>query len=110
MSDLKVFNDPENYRAMSVPHASRDEVNEALTKFYEAVRAARNECRIADVTMVITTPVMYPDGESRVLLSFHLGDGNNRESMLAYAFGNAQADRRAQINKLLSGDQKSLDI
>lgn len=97
-------NDPDHYRKMSVPFENADAANEALRGFYEEVSELRKKHRITDVSVVVSVEVKYPDGgEGMAQSTLHLGDSLKREGMLAYAFGQAQAENREMINKLLAG-------
>lgn len=97
-------NNPETYRAMSEPFLTPEEANAALQAFIEDVRAARLKHHIADVTLVAQSNLLYADGnEARALSHVHIGAVQESEGMLARALGEAQAERREAINKLLAG-------
>lgn len=96
--------DPENYHKMSEPHESSDKANEALKLFYDKVSEARNECKMADVLIVVKDSVKYSDGKiGGFLHQMQFGNQSNGVSMAAYAYGQLQYEEKELINKLLSG-------
>lgn len=97
-------NSRQRYRTLLEPHASKDEANEALAKFYEAVDALRDTYKIPDVVVVAGISVTYPDGrEGQPLSAAQFGDVDRSEILAAYALGRFQAERREQVNKLAAG-------
>ncbi len=97
-------NSRQRYRTLSEPHASREAANEALAKFYEAVDALRDAYKIPDVVVVAGISVVYPDGnEGQPFSAAQFGDIDRSEILTAYALGRFQAERREQVNKLVTG-------
>ncbi len=102
---------PALYRKMSEPHPSPEAANAALTKFIKLVEAARKECQICDVSIVVAMNTMYPrseeDGvipEGRAQLAYHIGASVNMLPMLAYAYGEAAAENRELVNRMVAGN------
>jgi hypothetical protein len=92
------------YAEMCVPHDGADATNAAIDAFYADVNAARRKHRISDVSIVVRAFCKYEDdGPVPVLTSAHVGNPDNEESMLAFAFGGAKAARRQRINILADG-------
>lgn len=97
------FVDPDNYRKLCEPFASVDEANENVTAFWDAFYELRNKYRLADVTVVARINVVHASGdEGDAVLTMHAGDSLRKEPMLAYAFGEAQAEREEQTAKLMA--------
>ena len=99
---MNTINDPENYRKLLEPFATPEAANIALIAFYDEVRAARNKHRIPDVLVVASMNVAYDSGEGRAISRKYDGDISREESMAAYAYGAAGAERREKHNLLLA--------
>ncbi len=103
-------NNPALYRKMSEPHPSPEAANTALNKFLKLVEAAREECQICDVSMVIAMNTLYPlsvedNGvpEGRAQIMYHIGASVHQLPMLAYGYGEASAENRELVAKLSNG-------
>ena len=98
-------NDPENYRALSAPRKP-DEVNASIKAFLDEVAKLRKVHRLADVAVVIQTPVDYETGEGLGFTSSHMGALQEGEAMLARALGAAAAERREFINQAVASGRR----
>jgi len=97
------ISDPANYRKLSEPFASAAEANAAIQAFWSEFYELRNKHRIADAMVVVQTSYVADDGGEAVgVMSMHAGDWIHRESMAAFAYGQAVSDRQQQIGKMLS--------
>lgn len=98
--------DPANYRKMSEPFENPDKCNEALEAFNNEVGELRKKYNIRDVVVVCKGNVLYPEkgegNEAQYMLHFNYGNILEVESMLAHAFGKAQAEQRELINTALA--------
>lgn len=90
-------NDPATYRRLSVPFPTVEASNEALTAFFEEVRAARERHRIPDVIVLAEISVMIDGEEVRGSAHAHNGDSSRILPMLAREFGAAQQRHEEQI-------------
>lgn len=93
------------YNELNVPYENRDIANEMLHKFWDEIDELRTKYKVPDVVIVVKASCNcgdeHPDiGEFIHVMSY--GNSLNQEPMLAYAFGTAQAERRAMINKILA--------
>jgi hypothetical protein len=94
---------PSLFREMSEPHESREAMDAAADKFFELVTAARKECRIKNVAMVVEV-VHVSDGEEREGYGvLRLGDGSASEAMFAYGYGVSKTQREELMGALLKG-------
>lgn len=94
---------PALYRQLSEPFAGADAANDAIAAFFADVRAAREKHRIADVQVVVSVAIDYGEHQGQAVTSHGLGDSLRAESMLAWALGKEQTERRASIARLLAG-------
>lgn len=107
MKQGETINDPANYAKMSEPFESKDKANQALQAFADEVSAARKRHGIANVIIIIKDSCLY-DGEPGDFLNLmQLGSSQEHEAMAAYAFGAIQAERRANINRILRDASKT---
>lgn len=98
----KTFISPDNYRELSKPFKSQEEADAAIHAFWDELYELRNKHRIPDLTVVLCANVKPEDeDEGTVMLESHMGDELKRETMLAWAFGRAQADRQGNIARLI---------
>lgn len=87
---MTTVHDPENYRKMCEPHATEEEANEAVQKFYEAVRKARQKYRIADVEIIVRVKARPSEENEKTGMFFssaHFGSLLERVGMCAWAHG-----------------------
>ena len=109
MSEELFEQNPARYRELSEPFKNAEEANKAIQAFYEEVKAARIKHRIKDVHLVMGIGGLNASGtEGEMILSAHIGSEDRQESMLAYAFGVAQAERQQRIAEFLAGSIKKL--
>jgi hypothetical protein len=94
--------DPEKYRLLSAARTP-DEVNAALTAFFEEMGALREKHGIPDVVTICGVNAQYESGIGNAVIWSHYGDSTRAESLLAWAFGQAQVERLELINRLASG-------
>lgn len=99
---------PKNYRKMSEPFPDADTANQVLSDFFTELSELREKYRVADVLCIVAVNVQYDETEGRALTYFHAGDELNTESLAAYGYGRAQAERREVVNQLLSGKTAKL--
>jgi class 3 adenylate cyclase len=101
---VKSHSDPEKYRRLSAPR-SVEETNKAINDFFDELGAIREKHGMADVTCVIGVKVQHTEKVGDAVTLCHYGDSTNQERLLAWALGQAQAERRELINSLLSGEK-----
>jgi hypothetical protein len=97
------------YRELSQPFESVEKVNEAVEAFMGELRALREKHKIQDVHIVIAGTCLGADVDEEGkreefpwMLTAHHGDQLKAESMAAYAFGRAAADRQEFVGKQTS--------
>lgn len=102
----KSKSDPANYRKMSEPFKTAEEVNDALTGFYEAVEEARKQFRIADVHVIVKANYITSSGsEAAGMTNAHYGNTLESAPMCAWALGQAQAEFEEIIGTRLKKGQ-----
>jgi hypothetical protein len=99
-------NDPEKYRRLSAPR-SADETNAALEAFFKDLGDLREKHGLPDVITVVGVNVQYDSGVGNAVSWSQYGAAQKAETLLAYAFGQAQAERRELVNRLTSGKKLS---
>ena len=97
-------NNPARYRRMCEPHESLDAANAAVQKFWEAVEKAREEYRIADVTVL--AEVVYGEDEARAQADLHLGSSLQRLPMIARAYGQVREAYDQMVTRIVEGARK----
>lgn len=96
--------DLERYREMSAPHASMAEFADAVSAFGDVVEQARVDNKLADVLVVIRSPVVAADGTvGAVMTTWHIGDSLLSAHLAAYAYGQAEQEQKEVLAKLLAG-------
>lgn len=104
----KIKHDPENYHKMSEPFESKEAISTALTAFNDELSELRKKYKIADILVTIQDSIKYEDGNiGQVMLTLSFGNSLNIPVLAAYAHGQAQAESREHINKLLSGQKQT---
>jgi hypothetical protein len=98
----RVEQNPERYRTLSAARKP-DETNAALEAFFTDLGALREKHGFPDVVAVIGMNVEYESGIGSACTWHQYGDSLKAETLLAYAFGQAQAERRELVNRLTSG-------
>ena len=92
------------YRRLNVPFTDATAANTAIEKFRKEVSALREKYAIPDVYTILAVTYISDDGEeARAITLQSLGDAMYSESMVAFALGQEQANRRQYINKLIAG-------
>jgi hypothetical protein len=100
---LKNSSNPKLYGQMCEPFENQAEANEALTAFFEDVKAAREKHGITDVHLILSGYTAGgEDDPGAWLTSAHIGSPREAEAMCAWALGKAQEERRAMIADFLS--------
>ena len=94
-----------NYRKMSEPFADVGQANDAVIKFFELVEAARNECRVMDVHVIVKIAMMHDGEEGRAMTSAHFGNTLEAAGMCGWGLAEAQAELNAAIGKNVAGKQ-----
>ena len=111
--ETKTLFAPANYQEMSQPFPDLDAANVAINGFWDDFYALRNKYRLADVHVVIRVPVACTEGDHapHAMITMHAGDSMHAESMCAYAFGQASAERQAAILSVIAnaGSKIKLD-
>jgi hypothetical protein len=92
--------DPKMYREMCEPHGSLFDGNTALEKFFALVKAARQECRIADVHVLAVIRYADGDDEAEGMGRVHYGDSLRALPLLAEAYGTERANFDAMLSKV----------
>lgn len=88
---------PEEYRHLSQPFLSEQDVDRALGDFYRDLKKLRTKYRIPDIS--ISVMVQY---ENRSFISsIHWGDPLRAEPMLTYALGKVRAAKDDFLRSLL---------
>jgi hypothetical protein len=102
--------DPEKYRRLSAPR-SADETNKALEAFFEEMGTVREKHGIPNVVLVASVMVQYADGNvgEAVTMSSY-GDSLKIVPLLAYGLGQARAEDREMVAKLIAGEGKGKAI
>lgn len=92
--------DPANYHRCAEPRP-RDEVARNVQQFFDRVSDLRNELRLADVYVMVNTPVLVPAEEGggvvTVHSSTHYGSAMNAAPMTAFAAG----QERQRLDRLM---------
>lgn len=96
--------DPEKYRRLSAPR-SPDETNAAINAFFEELGALREKHGLPDVIAIVGVSIQYDSGVGDAVTSCQYGDSTKAEGLIAWAFGQAQAEHREIINRLTSGQK-----
>lgn len=95
--------DPENYRAMCVPHESQAAAEAALAAFLTELGELRKKHRIRDLTTVLEVSALSANGrEGHYLVSHHHGDILRMVEISARAFARAQKDHEQTIAEILA--------
>jgi hypothetical protein len=97
-----IEHNPGRYERLSVAR-SAEETNASLKAFFAEVGELREKHGIPDVVCVVAANVKYEGGPGSAMTWAQFGDSQKAEPLLAYAFGQAQAERREFVNRLLSG-------
>ena len=98
------LSNPSLYRELSKPFPTKEAANAALVAFQEELGELRKKHRLADVTVVVSVSITYPDGEEGdAMIVGGYGSTTKRESMLAYAYGKERAENEAALAKMLKG-------
>jgi hypothetical protein len=99
---VTVIQDEANYRRLSEPFSSFDEVDDALLGFTKELREIRNKYRLRDVYVVISGSAIGEDGVERewIVSQMH-GDGLRAETMAAWAYGQESARHAEAIAELV---------
>lgn len=97
-------NDAAAYRKRSQPKASQADADNAFHVFQRLVREAAEDCGIADVYVVVQTPVEQPAPkvEGLVGVSFHVGDTRNALTMAARGYAQERQATHTMLARLLA--------
>lgn len=106
-AEQKTFIAPDNYRKLCEPFPSAAAADEALDAFWLELYELRNKHKIPDLSVVAAVSATAESGEATLMVDVHIGDQLRKESMLAWAFGQAQSERQAEIGRLVSGAVKA---
>lgn len=90
--------DEARYRKCAEPFATQDEAEAALKAFLDGVEALREECRIASVAVVVKDS---SEDTGTFMIDGFWGNSIEQETILAWAFGKAQAERQQRIMELI---------
>lgn len=97
-----IAKDPNNYREMCIPFEDPDELEVALRSFYDGVAELRKKSGLANVHILVVTPVMDGGEEIEMGGSLHLGDSMKSLLMLAQAYGNAKGEYEHKMSALVN--------
>lgn len=97
MPETKTITNPSLYRDLDKPFESPASANVAVQAFWDDVYALREKHRIPDILMVMRVPL--DEGDSFVMMT--AGNQLYAESMAAFGFGQATADRQQMISRVL---------
>ncbi len=81
--------DPELYRHLTVPFATKSAQEQALEDFFGIVRAAREQCALPDVVMLIASNYIDDDKETSNLWSVNMGNDDMALRMLGHGYASA---------------------
>lgn len=102
-------NDPAHYRDISKPFETRNDANEALSKFFADVRAARDHFRIADVIVICELSHKIDGEEVSGHASSNMGDSGRVLQMLAREYG-AEQVRHEEALKLITAHARKRNL
>lgn len=96
-------NDPELYRALSIPFDDTAAADNAIRLFFAAVEAARKEHGIADVAVVAQVSIRRGDAPAcDGIASAYYGDPlRNKLAMLARMYGEAKQEHEEVLGNLI---------
>lgn len=80
--------DPANYETLAKPLQSETASRDALTKFLDMVKDARQECGIPEVAVQAAVYVQVDDETKIARASFAMGDSLKTPSLMAFALNN----------------------
>lgn len=84
--------DPKVYREMSVPHANAEAAEAAADAFFDDLYTLRVKHKIADVHVIIQTPIITGDGsEGNVMMSSYIGNEREELGMVAAVYRSVKA-------------------
>ncbi len=78
--------DPELYRHLTVPFATKSAQEQALEDFLGIVRAAREQCALPDVVVLVASNYIDDDKEVSDLWSFSMGSNDTALRMLWHGY------------------------
>lgn len=87
---MTTISDLATYRRLCDPRP-RQEVNEAISRFFDLLRAARLECGIPDVVVGVSGQAQCGERDGRAMTWMRCGDVLNAEPLAAYVPGQASA-------------------
>jgi hypothetical protein len=85
---------------LSKPFETREEAEQALDDFAEAVAELRERFHIAEISVAMRVNVAG-EGGGPLLCTLSRGDSEKVESLTAYAFGSAAEKRRQYVKALI---------
>lgn len=88
--------DLDTFKKCSAPMAEGD-FRAALEVFYAKIQAAREECLLQNVAIIVEHPIVVDDGDAPVTTFGGLGDSSALERMAAYALGAASNLRAEEV-------------
>lgn len=101
---------PELYRRLAKPFANRDAAAVSLRNLFIEVGRARERCLIPDFSAVFCVAIKKEDGgEENMMGTFRFGDPLRVESLAAFLFGKAQAEREQSIAGIVN-QSRTTDI
>lgn len=101
-------NNPELYRALSIPFDDTSAADNAIRAFFEAVEAARKEHGIADVSVIAQASIRHGDAPARDgIASAYYGDPlRNKLAMLARMYGEAKQEHEEVLGNLIEAGRQ----
>ena len=93
---------PSLFRELNQPHENIDTMRADAEAFLTGVSALRAKFNLANVYMIVETPVMNGDEESVISFTHQWGDAWKALPMTAYAYGKEQSEQEALIQKVMN--------
>lgn len=90
--------DPTQYQKASTPFATAEEANAAIQAFWDAAYELRCKHNIANISFVIQDEIA---GSGTFFAYNHMGDQMRGESMAAWMFGQASAERQNLVREMV---------
>lgn len=97
-------NDEKRFYVCNQPHADQTAAQAALLAFIADVEVARLKNNIANVAFVVKDSAWHGDEIGSFVVPGFFGNLLEEEGMLAFALGQASAERQARIAKMLSAN------
>jgi hypothetical protein len=95
------------YRELSVPKETPEKANEDINAFFKELGELREKYALPECLCVLGVNVDYGEGKEGTAITWmSYGDNMKAEGLAAYAYGQAQAEHREIMNRLLRGKKR----